>query len=350
MRGGNVKRLLLWLVILGLIPASAFAAIFPKTGTAGLQFLKLGVDARAIGMGEAYTAVSDDISSVYWNPGGLAVKFNNQVMFSHTNWPADIMHDYFAASYVSDYGTFGFQASLLHMDDMDVVTEENFGPTGEKFTCYDLAAGLTYSQAFTDKFSFGITGKFLREKLDEYDVNGFAFDIGSLYNTGWRNLTIGMALRNFGPDLKYEVDNDDDGRLDEDPFDLLDNDGDGLIDEDREEFPFKIPMSFSFGISGDIIREDMQHLIASFQVDNCVDRDEAFNLGAEYRWSSLFVRAGAQFAVTTNENNVRPTFGLGWRVPVSFAVVNVDWAYTDMGWLAEDFITSAHRLSLKMEF
>ncbi|MCD4827807.1 MAG: PorV/PorQ family protein [Candidatus Cloacimonetes bacterium] len=345
-----MKHTIIWLVIFGLIPAFAFAEMFPKSGTAGLQFLKLGIDARAIGMAEAYTAVSDDISAIYWNPGGLAVKYQNQVIFSHTEWPADIMHDYFAASYISDYGTFGFQASVLHMDDMPVRTADHYEGTGELFTCSDICIGLTYSQAFTDKFSFGITGKYLRENLSEYDVNGFAFDVGSLYNTGWNNLTIGMALRNFGPDLKYEIDNDGDGQIDEDPFDLLDNDGDGLIDEDREEFPLKIPMSFSFGISGDIIRDDHSHLISSFQIDNCVDREETFNLGFEYRWSALFVRSGCQFQIDTNESGVRPTFGLGWKVASRIGVINVDWAYTDMGWLAESFMTSAHRLSVKMAF
>ncbi len=344
-----MKRIVLWLVILGLLPAAAFASIFPKTGTAGLQFLKLGVDARAIGMGEAYTPVSDDISSVYWNPAGLAIKTRNQLMFSHTNWPADIMQEFFAASYVSDYGTFGFQASLLHMDDMDVTTEETFGPTGEKFTNSDLAVGITYAQMFTDRFAFGISGKYLREDLYEYDVNGFSFDLGSRFNTGWRNLTIGMAMRNFGPDLKYELDNDADGKIDEDPFDLLDNDDDGLIDEDREEMAFKIPMSFSFGISGDLYREDNSYLIGSFQVDNCVDRDETFNLGFEYCWNTLYARAGWQFNVDTSDNSGRPTFGLGWKVPTRIAIFSVDWAYTDMGYLAESFVKSAHRLSLKME-
>ena len=53
-------------------------------------------------------------------------------------------------------------------------------------------------------------------------MNGVAVDIGSLYNTGWKNLTIGMAIKNFGPDLEYEIDEDGDGLLNEDPFDGLD--------------------------------------------------------------------------------------------------------------------------------
>ena len=337
-----MKKYIILFVVLALVPSLIFAEIFPKTGTAGMQFLKLGVDARAIGMGEAYTAVSDDISSVYWNPAGLASKMENQIFFSHTQYVAGIMHEFVAASRVTSFGTLAFSASVLHMDYMDVY--EDFVPTGETFTCSDMAFGLTYASAFTDKFNFGFTVKYLRENLDEYDVNGASFDLGSLYNTGWRNLTIGMSIRNFGPDLKFELDNDNDGENDEDPFDLLDNDGDGLIDEDGEELEFKIPLNFSLGLAADILREDNNHLIASFQIDNCVDREETYNLGFEYKWGGFKIRAGHQF----NYDTQGVSAGLGWTIPTSFAVFDIDYSYSDYGFLSESFMDSPHRISIKL--
>ena len=42
---------------------------------------------------------------------------------------------------------------------------------------FRLEIGLTYSNAFTDKFSFGITGKYLRENLYDFSINSYAFDI-----------------------------------------------------------------------------------------------------------------------------------------------------------------------------
>ncbi len=319
------------------------ADIFPKTGTAGLQFLKLGIDARAIGMGEAYTAVTDDISSVYWNPAGLAIKSQNQFLFSHTEWLAGIRYEYFAASKITGLGTFALSAAALHMGWMEVTTEELFGPTGEKFTCSDFSVGLSYASMFTDKFSFGFTTKYLREDLDEYGVNGVSVDIGSLYNTGWRNITIGMSLRNFGPNLQYKLNDDSDNQIDEDPFDLLDNDGDGLIDEDREELPFKIPMNFSLGISGDLLRSEGQALLASAQLDNCIDRMETYNLGFEYKLGTFKIRSGYQF----NYDAAGLSAGFGWTVPTSFAVIDIDYAYTDMNDLTESFLKTPHRLSIK---
>ncbi len=327
-----------------------FGAIFPKAGTAGLQFLKLGVDARAIGMGEAYTAVSDDISSVYWNPAGLALSDKNQVMLSHTNWVANIKHEYLAVSKITNLGTFALSTSFLHMDDMDITTEELFGPTGETFSPYNLAVGLTYASRFTDRFAFGVTAKYLRESLGwekQHTINGYSVDIGTTYNTGWRNFIIGMSLRNFGPDLEYTIDNDGDGLFDEDPFDLIDNDGDGLVDEDREEYPFKLPMNFSLGIAFDLYRSGNNSLIASVQLDNSVDRKETWNLGAEYKLGVFAIRGGYQF----NYDAANFSAGLGWRIPVNFAIIDLDYAYTNMGDLEEDAFTSkAQRLSLKLKY
>jgi len=331
------------LLVMILVPIMLTAEIFPKTGTAGLQFLKLGIDARAIGMGEAYTAVTDDISSVYWNPAGLAIKSQNQFLFSHTEWLAGIRYEYFAASKITGLGTFALSAAALHMGWMDVIDEDTFAPTGEKFTCSDFAVGLSYASSFTDKFSFGFTTKYLRENLDEFNVNGVAVDIGSLYNTGWKNITIGMSLRNFGPNLQFRLDDDSDGNIDEDPFDLLDNDGDGLIDEDREELPFKVPMNFSLGISGDLLRSEGQVLIASAQLDNCVDRMETYNVGFEYKLGTFKIRSGYQF----NYDAAGLSAGFGWTVPTSFAVIDIDYAYTDMGDLTESFLKTPHRLSIK---
>lgn len=343
-----MKRIItaLLIVSLGLFPLVIHAKPFGKTGTVGLQFLKLGVDARAIGMGEAYTAVSDDISSVYWNPAGLAPAYQNQVFVSHTNWVAGIMQEYLAGTYTNGVSTFAAYGTVLHMDDMDVTEEDSFGPTGEKFTNSSIALGLNYAQQFTDKFSAGLGAKYLRENLYEYAVNSYAVDFGSMYNTGWKNVKIGMALRNFGPDIRYRVDDDDDGSNDEDPFDLFDNDGDGAIDEDGIELESKIPMSFSLGISGDLKRTDTSYWIASAQLDNVIDRLETWNLGTEYKMGNIFFRGGYQL----NYDAAGFSAGLGWQVPTSLGIFNIDYAYTDMNNLSENALKTAHRVSIKLRY
>ena len=309
-------------------PSAANAEVFAKVGTAGLQFLKIGVGAEALGMGQAYTPYVDNASATYWNPAGLAnVETRPQLFLHHTEYVAGIGYEYASFAFPTYYGTFALSTGLLHMPYMDVIDDESFGPTGEEFTCSDISVALTYANKLTDRFMIGLTGKYLREDLDQYNVDGWSVDLGSQYNTGWRDVTIGMALRNFGPDLKYKIDEDDDGDFDEDPFDLLDNDLDGLIDEDKEELAFKLPMNFSLGLSMNLFESDLQSLYGVFQLDNCVDRKETYNLGMEYNISNFSLRAGKQFNFDAQDFSL----GLGWKVATSFAVINIDIAYRDFG-------------------
>jgi hypothetical protein len=202
----------------------------------------------------------------------------------------------------------------------------------------NAAVGLTYANAFTDKFSFGLSGKYLHETIADQSIHGFSVDIGSKYNTGWRNVCIGMALRNFGADVGYDVNKLEDGRLPDhnDPLGHIKKTGN----------PAKIPMNFSLGVAGDLYRETNQYLIASIQLDNCVDREETWNVGGEYNYNNLFLRAGYQI----NYDAASWAFGFGVRVPTRMAIFNIDYAYTDMGRLQEDFLSAAHRFSLKMFF
>ncbi|MGE5811059.1 MAG: UPF0164 family protein, partial [Ignavibacteria bacterium] len=65
-----------------------------KTGTTAAQVLKFNVGPRAIGMGGAFTAISNDITALYWNPGGTANIQMNEAVFNHTSLFADVRHDY----------------------------------------------------------------------------------------------------------------------------------------------------------------------------------------------------------------------------------------------------------------
>ena len=326
-----MKKILITILIVIVFCMPMFGKIFPKAGTASLQFLKLGVDARAIGMGEAYTAVTDDISGIYWNPAGIAWNYNTQLFFSHSNWVVDTYHEFLALSTETNYGFVAGFASVLHGPPMDVTTEENFGPTGETFYFTNMALGLSYANRFTDRFSFGVTGKFLYEQIAEDNMYGFAFDVGSIYNTGFRNITIGMALRNFGPDVGYDLGDENNYS---DPLRHVDNSGSN----------FPIPMTFSLGLVGDLYRTRTDYLIASIQLDNSIDRKETWNVGGEYKLHNLFLRGGYQIGYDAASYSL----GFGVVATTRLAIYNIDYAFTEMGRLQTSFWTGAHRVSIKM--
>src|SRR2546428_7860074 len=97
MKEASVKRII---VILGglalLLPGLASAAeIFEKVGTFDGQLLKIEVGARAAGMGNAFVAVADDASAVFWNAAGIARIDPNksELSLNHANWIADLSFD-----------------------------------------------------------------------------------------------------------------------------------------------------------------------------------------------------------------------------------------------------------------
>ena len=128
-------RLSLALLAVVLLPVSDAHAgkIFRKVGTAGAQFLKIGTGARAVGMGEAFVAVADDASAIWWNPAGVAritMSGESHLTLNHSTWPAQISHEFFgyAFTYRSLPGAYALSSTVLQMDPIPVRTE--FSPQG----------------------------------------------------------------------------------------------------------------------------------------------------------------------------------------------------------------------------
>ena len=97
-----------------------------KSGTTAAQFLKIGVGARAVGMGSAFAATADDVTSIYWNPAGLAMNLSNEALFNHTNWIADVGVDFAAiATNLEGFGTLAVSFTAINaIDGMVVRTVE----------------------------------------------------------------------------------------------------------------------------------------------------------------------------------------------------------------------------------
>ena len=123
------------IIILSFISSIALNDEIHRYGTTTANFLEIGIGSASGGMGEAYVAVANDLSAVYWNPAGLASLKGVGVQFMIQPWIVDI-NTIFAASALSipRVGTFALSLTQVGYGDMKVTTLNYQEGTGEKFS------------------------------------------------------------------------------------------------------------------------------------------------------------------------------------------------------------------------
>lgn len=293
-----------------------------RAGISTAQFLKIGVGGRATAMGDAFVAVANDVSALYWNPAGLTQFSDNQIIFSHNQWVVDINHDFVGAVYhLDDANSFGVSLTALTMDEMKVTTEYAPFGTGEYFGFSDVGISVSYSRKMTDQFSFGGTVRYIEETLDKLKMRGFMIDLGTYYWTGLGSTRFAVTVSNFGNDLAP------DGEV------VLVGKG-----TKSEWQSFSPPTMFRIGFAFEPYEDEQHRVTTSIQLNHPNDNSENVSLGAEYVWKKMFfARGGYKFNV--EEQNY--SFGAGVNVPISIANVSVDYAFANFSRLG-----SAHRFSI----
>src|SRR5262249_24672480 len=156
-------------------------SLFGQAGTAGLEFLKVGVGGRAVGMGEAYTSMASDPSATYFNPAALALSDNAQLMLMHKEWFQDVKSEFISGTISLDRVKLGLGLNETSISDIEVRSVP--GPALETFTARNSSIGLTAAYEIDTAWSIGVTGKFLYEKIYAYDASGYGIDFGTVYTT-----------------------------------------------------------------------------------------------------------------------------------------------------------------------
>ncbi len=127
-------------------------------------------------MGGNFVARADDASALFWNPAGAAIITDYKMTFGHTLWFADLTHDYFGMVVPWSEGAIGLSVVALNTGEGEVTTIAEPEGTGLTWDVSDLAVGLTYARPLTDRFSVGITGKYINESLYNESASTFAVD------------------------------------------------------------------------------------------------------------------------------------------------------------------------------
>lgn len=181
--------------------ASCLPSFASGPGTTAVNFLKIGPGARAISLGEAFCALCDDATSLYWNPAGLARIESPQISATYNSWLAGSSQGYLSLAYPLSSPNVGCLALGINYMDMGLMTRTSL--EGEElggFDADDTHVTLGYGYPLTHQLNMGVSGGFVNEVIDnEGTVSYFLGSLGFLYE-GANNLTLGLAFLNFGED------------------------------------------------------------------------------------------------------------------------------------------------------
>lgn len=203
---------------------------YGQAGGSAVPFLLISPDARASGMGDIGTAMTDDIYAVFWNPGGLAfLNSSHQVALSYSKWLPQFNADLFYS-----YGSYGqyvdalggtIAGTFIFMNLGEFTKTDETGRALGKFRSNEFSLGLSYGTQISPDLGAGLQIKYIQSNLAPASVGqqgagvgvSAAFDLGflwrpsklSIFGANLDNtLRIGVNLQNVGPKMTYDRESD----------------------------------------------------------------------------------------------------------------------------------------------
>ncbi|MBL7135889.1 MAG: PorV/PorQ family protein [Candidatus Marinimicrobia bacterium] len=332
---------LLFMFILIMLFSTSLLTQDNRVGTTAATFLEMGIGSAGNAMGEAYVSVARDLSSIYWNPSGLAYIESNEAQFMYRPWIADINITFVGgAVFLPRIGTLALGITSMNFGSTEVTTLEMQEGTGEMFSAMDYAVSFSYARKLAQWFAFGVTGKFISSEISRLNANAIAMDLGVIVNTRFfspdgnreNGLTIGMSISNYGTRMRYE------GMELLRSIDILPNQHGNYKDVEGQ---FKLqswdlPVIFRIGVSFHPIIIGSQRLTLSLDALHPNNNSESVNAGAEYQIATpsvgCFLLRGGWHGLFLDGTQHGLTFGSGIHFTLLHnKIVKVDYAFQDVG-------------------
>jgi hypothetical protein len=192
------------------LPAGASDFGRAAVGTSGSEFMLFDTSARGIAMGGAYSAATNDASSLYWNPAGLSQVPRFSSTFMHTQYIAGVTYDAASvAKRVNDSSVLAFGVRYL---DAGAITRTDInGLSNGDFHPRSYLAELGWGQSIYDlsdsevDVAMGVTVKYLHSDLLEH-ASGYGGDFGvhsRFYGTS-QTYDMSMVIQNLGVGQKFD--------------------------------------------------------------------------------------------------------------------------------------------------
>jgi len=311
-----MKKLFLALMAVSFVAAQSFAAFSSAgVGTTGAQFLKIGIGARAVAMGEAQAAIANDVNALYWNPAGLNYMQGREGSLMHCSWFDDIAYDNISYGQESEELD-GFIAGGISYLSMEPITKyDNMGnKLNESFSASNALVVIGYAREIYD-IPFGASIKYISGQLENERSTAFAFDLGTRYDLMDGKLDLGAAVQNIGTKVKF------------------------INQEDPLPFNIKLGAGYKILTKGNPV-------LVALDLNLPIDNDPYVGLGGEYIYSfsgdfRIVPRLGYKSGAKGLEGLSGITGGMGF----GYKQYSIDYAMAPYGDLGQ-----AHRVSINVAF
>jgi hypothetical protein len=178
-------------------------------GTTSAEFLLLGAGARGAALGGSFAAITTDVEALYWNAGGLAQLERPSIAFGTYSYVANTRYSWAGLAFPMGGGSraIGIHGGTFGFSNQPIYTlEDPEGTSGQTYSVRESYLGLTYSQNFSDRFSAGMTGKFISDRLGLTSGTGFAVDFGTSFHAmiGPRPIRASFVIQNLGTTIRQD--------------------------------------------------------------------------------------------------------------------------------------------------
>lgn len=320
-----MKNFLLLVLIFGF---AGFLAAQNKTGTTAANFLTIPVGPRASAMGGAFSAVADDATTSYWNPGGLSRMIRNEFTATTAEWLVGTRINWLGVAFkLDDDNAVGISVNQLDYGEEEITTPQEPNGTGQNWSANDIAISLSYARNLTDRFSIGGSFKYISQRIWNESATAFALDVGLLFYTQLEGLRLGMNISNFGTEMQL------DGQdllqpVDIDPANAGNN---STITSKLDTDSWPLPLVFTVGVGFDITRTE--DWIVTVATDAVIPNNQNTygNAGFEVTWNNLISLRGGYNSILKEDSEEGLTAGIGIQYDFGSFFAKVDYSYADFG-------------------
>ena len=254
------------------------------------EFLSTGAGARALGMGGAFTAVSDDASATYWNPAGMSQITRSELNLMQSTLFADTKLDFYSFVHPSKKGGSAWGLSMTELGssgfervnatlDSSGQNYTNVQSAGD-FEVKEQALSWAYGRKVVDRVSIGAALRKVTRTVDTSSDSSMLADLGLLVDSKDGERRTGLTIRNVYS--KVSGDTDD-----------------------------TYPLILRAGVSDYFFKK---RLLMALDLDKNIHANLGYHVGGEFAFTKRFSgRFGVQGSQSEGVNETDVGFGYGWK-------------------------------------